>query len=423
MTERKEANVWLASYPKSGNTWFRFMWNALHDLADGGTSKDDPALSPAEANQPCQMIHFATQGLDVRRLSADELDLLRVAHEEHFADANGYPVLRKTHESYRLAPDGSALFPAAQTRCAIVLIRDPRDVVCSYARHYRMTLDRAITELVQGDQGNANPASLLSRQPVGSWNSHFLSWTQYPDFPVAVFRYEDFLADPADYFWQALRFAGLDVTPEQVHAAAEQTSFDKLSKQEAAKGFKERPAGGDGKFFHSGKSGGWREKLSESQVQRIEMWCRELMARYGYELETVGAQEFSMPATTATQVGELIGAPMFTVGNKTGEPPLELATQLELVDGVCVTQFGESAAVITAELRIIGLNAPARFILDQLRRGPLTIAELIEIIQANYEVTAQQCWNDIQPSLRKLTRVRAIARAEVVSELQVAVAL
>jgi len=96
-----------------------------------------------------------------------------------------------------------------------------------------------------------------------------------------VIRYEDMLADPMATFTQAARFLQLPTDPARVEKAVRFSDFKVLSQQEAEKGFKERP-GKTERFFRQGKSGGWRDRLTAAQVDRIVADHGAVMRRFGY---------------------------------------------------------------------------------------------------------------------------------------------
>ena len=142
MTERRLWGIiWLASYPKSGNTWLRaFLANYLQDR---------PA--PVPINELVQfslrdgfLIHHERLiGRPAAELSMAELARLRPKVHEHFATAKGQTVFVKTHNLVGEA-EGTALITPAATAGAIYILRNPLDLAVSYAHHYRVSLDRAV---------------------------------------------------------------------------------------------------------------------------------------------------------------------------------------------------------------------------------------------------------------------------------------
>lgn len=386
------ANIWLASYPKSGNTWFRFFWKAIE-------AAQDPDLKPHVSPQPCQMEYLTGWGIDARRLTCDELDLLRSRLELVTGDRAGRPTLRKTHEKFRSAPDGSELFPAASSRAALVIIRDPRDLVCSAARHFNMSLDAAVDLLCRRDpQTPGTPSVLMSRQPQGSWSEHLDSWRRLPTYPVAVYRYEDFLAEPYVTFGAALEFAGLEVSESELTHAIESTRFEKLQSRERESGFTERSPSSNVPFFRKGQAGGWREELSGSQISRIERNCGALMEEFGYAIEgrTVSVSRASEPKVITS------GEKLFTgaLPPKT-DVAFGLSTKLVKDPRVITSQVGDDLVLVTGEYELIGLDEMGAFIWDFLDE-PMTFQVLVDGLCARFGIDAVTCIDDTSPMLQLL---------------------
>ena len=386
------ANIWLASYPKSGNTWFRFFWKAIE-------AAQDPDLKPHVSPQPCQMEYLTGWGIDARRLTCDELDLLRSRLELVTGDRAGRPTLRKTHEKFRSAPDGSELFPAASSRAALVIIRDPRDVACSAARHFNMSLDEMIDRLCRRDpQSPGTPSVLMSRQPQGSWSEHLDSWRRLPTYPVAVYRYEDFLAAPHLTFGAALEFAGLEVSESELSHAVEATRFEKLQTSERETGFSERAPGSNVPFFRKGQAGGWREELSSAQIAKIERNCGALMEEFGYLIEGRSTTPSSVTARQVTSSGDELFAAAVPPKQ---DVPLDLSTRFVKDDRVMTSQVGDDLVLVTSEYELMGLDPMGTLIWDYLDH-PMSFQELVDTLSEQFGIDSTTCIEDTTPMLQLL---------------------
>jgi hypothetical protein len=98
--EQSYSNIWLASYPKSGNTWFRLVWRELT------TDKSLEEIRPAAAPQPGDLQGTLLAGIDLRQLSGFELLSVR-AELENAAKVEAPPILRKTHERFMRTASGA----------------------------------------------------------------------------------------------------------------------------------------------------------------------------------------------------------------------------------------------------------------------------------------------------------------------------
>ncbi len=269
--------VWLASYPKSGNTWFRaFLSNLYH----GGDQ-------PVDINA-FDYTNFASRtgfervlGWESSDLTQLELEEARIPVQEAYG-REGNAVF-KVHEAFTDPRSGHLQFSCEATRAALYFIRNPLDVAVSFSHHRGKDLDNTIARM-------ANPAAVMAAskngldlqliQPTGSWSFHVLSWIDRSSVPVHVMRYEDMLIRPQEVFSAACRFAGFPDEPERVARALQHSSFEVLKRQEEAQGFRESMEGRT--FFRKGQAGTWREVLSPEQVSAIVTQHGEVMRRFGY---------------------------------------------------------------------------------------------------------------------------------------------
>lgn len=273
---------WLASYPKSGNTWVRL---ALDSLARNGAPPDfavHTRFIPIAANRPVLDDLLDVESSD---LTATEAEALRPRLYEAEAQAATAPLLRKVHDAWNLTAAGEPLFPPAVTLGTVCIVRDPRDVAVSLADHLGKTPDEAIALM-------ADPEATLARhgrrgktqlpQRLLTWSAHVESWLDAPGMPPPlVLRYEDMVADPAGSLLRVARHLDWTTTPEESERAAAATRFDALRAAEERHGFRERSLKA-ARFFRRGVAGGWRDTLAPAQAARIERAHAAVMARLGY---------------------------------------------------------------------------------------------------------------------------------------------
>lgn len=290
--------VWLASYPKSGNTWIRMLVANLS--ATDGRPVDINNLPDrgeiASARAPFDCLLLIESGL----LTYDEVDCLRPRLHEELArgiadDADDMPLERppvrlvKVHDAYTMTAQGEPLLAGRRgADGAIVIVRDPRDVAPSLAHHNAISIDQAIAFMGNAEAGFCNKPHMQVdqlRQKLSTWSGHVASWLDQSDVPVHLVRYEDLEADTVEVFADALEFAGYPASGASIRRAVELAQFATLQKLEKENGFREapRPHVG-GIFFRRGKAGAWRTELSPDQVARIERDHASMMRRLGYAL-------------------------------------------------------------------------------------------------------------------------------------------
>jgi aryl sulfotransferase len=276
--------VWLASFPKSGNTWFRIF---LANLAAGDDGPADINDLDGRSGIASSRVEFeAATLLDSALMSHDDIDRLRPAVYAFSAAAKRQDQhWIKVHDAYCLNADAEPVMGRVAL-AAVYLVRDPRDVAVSLAHHNNTTIDAAIELMNAPDgalcRGRKGPAPQL-RQKLLGWSGHAASWLDQTDTPVHLVRYEDLRADPAGAFAAALAFARRPATQEAICRAIRHSDFSELQRQEGEKGFAERMSR-TAPFFRAGQVGGWCEALTQSQVERIAAVHAPMMRRLGYQV-------------------------------------------------------------------------------------------------------------------------------------------
>lgn len=277
--------IWLASYPKSGNTWFRAFLSAL--LNDSG----DIDINGLKTNAifSSRDIFEAFTDLDSTYLYDEEVKRDIPLVFQQLSEESETSQYIKIHDAYTLNDNNEPIVPAASTKCALYFIRNPLDIVASFANHIAAPTGTALS-IMNNPKGciSAQPNNLNTvnqfRQLMLSWSGHVESWTSDLPFPVMVIRYEDMLHDTFNSFTKAVEFIGLDVSPERIHAALEATSFKKLQEKEIAFGFREKRPRTE-RFFRAGVAGNWKNELTAEQAISVISHHSHIMKRYGYDVD------------------------------------------------------------------------------------------------------------------------------------------
>jgi hypothetical protein len=269
--------TWLASYPKSGNTWLRaivdrivrperpFDLNALGETA--------PAFSGLTER------FIAEHGVTVPLSSRGEVRRYWAAAQHAICSSSEQEIFLKTHNV--AAKFDCGYFPDPNlTKSVIYIVRDPRDVAISFAYHYRRPLGQAVAVLCSSWAFNFNPQQMSRTELLTSWGEHVAAWTALKRFPLLVLRYEDLLANGGAGVHRIAGFLGKQLSERQVRDVVAATSFGQLRRQEAERGFTEavRARG----FFRVGKAQQWCEVSDQSVFQPLLDRFSRLMRRYGY---------------------------------------------------------------------------------------------------------------------------------------------
>jgi hypothetical protein len=255
-------DTFLVSYPKSGNTWVRFLL--------------------ANLIYPNETVGFS----NINRLLPAPGVL-----SKRFLRKLPRPRILKSHEPFDV-----------RFRKVIYLVRDPRDVVVS-EYHFNLkkryiepdvTLEQFVKRFVAGETSS-----------YGSWWEHAASWiaARHGNPAFLLVRYEDLLTDAIGETGKIAEFLGIHAGPERLQAAIERSSADrmrKLEKQQADQWTGTKNTRKEIPFVRAAKSGGWKETLPRQSAQDIEAAWTPLLNFLGYELQSRQLDSAVLPAWVKT---------------------------------------------------------------------------------------------------------------------------
>lgn len=240
-------DVFLVSYPKSGNTWTRFL------VANLVYPEQNPDFSNINRLLP-----------DPEAMSKRDLD--------HVAR----PRILKSHQPFD---------PRFQK--VIYIVRDPRDVVLS--EYYFDIKRRAIAENYPLEEFVSRFVEGKLNHPYGTWGENAASWfyTRGADPRFLLVKYEAFQSQPMEEMRRVATFLGISADSERLAQAIARSSADRmreLEKKQAHLWSSTRDTRQDKPFVRSAKSGGWRTELAEVSVLEIESKWGVLMREMNYEV-------------------------------------------------------------------------------------------------------------------------------------------
>lgn len=274
---------WLASYPKSGNTWMRvFLSNYF--------SNTKKPIDINQLNYGWDILSYENierqLALGASNLYWEEiLDYLPRVFEVT-AQQEPYPHFVKIHSAYIHTRTGEAVF-APHTPCAAVyMIRNPLDIAVSFSFHDGSSLEKVISEMNNPNTFLDYQADKIFRkfpEKLLSWSQHVISWVDQKDIPICVVRYEDLLKDPFTQFKRVLAF--LDESQQLDEAHLQQSivysQFDQLQSQEIRYGFREKLTKSK-RFFRKGQVNSWQDYQSSLLPNEIISYHQKIMIRFGY---------------------------------------------------------------------------------------------------------------------------------------------
>lgn len=273
--------IWLASYPKSGNTWARV---ALSSLWAGGAPRALADIARFAIMPTARRLFDDWLEVEADNLTDAELARLRPLLHDALAAAHDDPLPLKVHDRWHLGDRGRAIFDRSHSRAAIYILRDPRDVAVSWARFTARSIDQTI-DTMANDRAtlNVGDSRILAHIPqwIGHWSAHVASWIDESDLAPLVVRYEDMHADLGAVLARIATHLGQPAPLGAVAGAVETSRFERLAREERESGFREIPDSAE-RFFVSGRTGGWRGVLTPRQAARIERDHEAVMRRFAY---------------------------------------------------------------------------------------------------------------------------------------------
>lgn len=264
--------TWIASFPRSGNTWVRAFITAY---ANGGEVEVNSIMQTGDKGGEYYsgIIKAPIDQWDVN----DQIMLKPAAMLRMLEDADDN-LLLKTHDC-NVEISGMALIPPLLTRAAIHVVRDPRDVALSFHNHYDLgSMSATIDQMLDSQTLTRFPDKGLF-VPQFSWPLSVSSWLRELPYPVYTVRYEDLLDDPSRYFGEIVRFLKFDFDQTLLDKSIDSSHFERLQKQEKKQGFRE---GIGQQFFHQGQAGRWKKELDSASQKRIIDACQEQMHHLEY---------------------------------------------------------------------------------------------------------------------------------------------
>ena len=283
--------IWLASYPKSGNTFLRSLIAAYLLTKDGKFQLND---LDKISQFPDKNI-FKKLGFDA--FSDEEMvkNYIKVQKKINLPDAKSIKFL-KTHTSF-YDINGYKFTDLDNTLGVIYIVRDPRSVVKSFANHNQMSLDLATKKLLEFTTltGEKKHSITIKDQVIthmGSWSSNYNTWKEFKKLNrYLLVKYEDLVSDTEKTFLEILNFiyklgkSKFEIDSDKLKNSIRSTSFSEMQKLEKKHGFHEAIKDVNGKkitFFKYGPIKNDPKLLPKVLKNKIEKELKSELEELGY---------------------------------------------------------------------------------------------------------------------------------------------
>ena len=278
---------WIASYPKSGNTWVRALISAYYYSNDGIFTEN----LIKKIGQFPEKIHFDGFNYD-QKIVTDTTRFWIKAQERINEDKK--VKFKKTHNCLS-SINGNNFTDKKNTIACIYIIRDPRNLITSLKNHYELEYKEALEFMINEkkfifDYHKQNDYSDF--QFISSWEKNFLSWKNQSDFPIKMIKYEDLLNKTYFVFEDLIKFINnilkIDEKIDEIKLknSIYSTSFEKLQKYEKDHGFSEAINPKNSKknipFFNLGPRNDWKKILDDEFQEKLYYTFNKSLKYFSY---------------------------------------------------------------------------------------------------------------------------------------------
>ena len=277
--------IWIASYPKSGNTWLRyFLGNYYFNNKDNFEPEIIKNIKKFHLDKELIKSKFHNQDFIKNPYNVSKY---WIESQKKLEIKKGNVVFLKTHNAL-INIENNEFTNSDLTLAIIYIIRDPRDVVVSYSKYRHLDYDKTIEHMI-GSKVNipfvrdAKDASNI--EITGSWAFHYNSWKDgISVIPRIIIKYEDLLSNSEKIFTNIIKFLSnimkLEVNYKKIKSSNNLSKFTKLKNFEEKNNFFENNSSEN--FFRIGKSGNWKKELNKDQIKKIEDSFKIEMINLGY---------------------------------------------------------------------------------------------------------------------------------------------
>jgi len=278
--------IWIASYPKSGNTWVRAIINSFLN-----SSLNEIDINNLVIRQFPLVRDF--KGL-ISDFKSEEQFAKNCIHAQERINLDNQIKFFKTHHAYWKL--GNYAFTDEINSLGVIhVVRDPRNVITSVMNHFNRTINNyeKALKFITDDKKMFSSDNLSQSENdlptvISSWSNHYNSWKKFKKNNLLI-KYENLLVEPENEFQKIAQFLKrtikTKIEPSQIYHAIKNTEFKKFKAQESINGFREAAKNENNEninFFHLGPENNWKKLLDENTKKTIESNFSNEMKELGY---------------------------------------------------------------------------------------------------------------------------------------------
>ena len=275
--------IWLASYPKSGNTFLRSLLASYFYSENGDFEFEQlKKIEQFPVNE-----NFEKIGININDKFEVAKNYIKAQEEINKTQKLSF---WKTHSSFCKLYNKYNFSDLKNSLGVIYIVRDPRNVLSSFARHNSKSINETV-ELLTNDLATGNEKNEVEVY-LGSWNFNYNSWKVFKNSNrYLLIRYEDLVNDTENVYIKILRFINdlsklkSPININKIRKVVKSTTFSRMKKLEEEQGFEESKVNDLGKtvkFFNLGPENNWKNLLSSQIIKKIENKFNKEMLELGY---------------------------------------------------------------------------------------------------------------------------------------------
>ena len=281
--------IWLASYPKNGNTWLRSLISAYYYTKDGFF------LSDQQLNYIPQFpVKKYLEGFNYNLNLPGDTSRFWIAAQEKINTDKKIKFFKTHNALVRLGQNNFT--NQKNTLGGIYIVRDPRNVLNSMSRHFQLNYEKALD--IMQDQNNftydfKKKNDYSDYQFISSWENNYQSWKNNNLIPIKFLKYEDLLKETFFVFKEIVDFIDKisnnkkGFSREKAKNAVRSTSFENLKKIEENKGFKESIIARENKkkipFFYLGPKNDWKKNFDSEFIGKLNSIFEKNLIELNYK--------------------------------------------------------------------------------------------------------------------------------------------